>query len=117
MNGVNFKELAVDLRKQLDAQRLRVDTAEAERDAWKDMREQSRARNAKLRKKLSAAEQRIAELVELLSKAKLAVDDVAENCEDQTDWASAKSMHALSERIDAALNPKPEAESHDRIPD
>lgn len=61
--------------------------------------------NDDLQQRLAAAEQRNSELVELLSKAKLAVDDVAENCEDQTDWSTANSMHSLSERIDAAIKP------------
>lgn len=93
-----------------DAQRLRADTAEA---AF----EEGQANWVLCMETLRAAEQRIADLVGLLSRSKKAVDDVAENCEDQRDWQEANSMRALSLKIDAALNPNPEAESHGRIPD
>ncbi|MFL1556243.1 hypothetical protein [Pseudomonas sp. O11] len=54
---------------------------------------------------LTAADERADVLEGLLRKAKFAVDDVAENCEDQADWADAGSMRGLSQRIDAALKP------------
>ena len=101
MNGVNFKDLAVDLRAQLDAQRLRADTAEAERDSWKDMREQSRLRNAKLRKKLTAAEQRIAEL-------KSALEGMLEYFPEGHSDGECFSVEAAR----SALNQKSEGESN-----
>lgn len=58
-----------------------------------------------LQQRLTVAEQREAELIGLLKLSLLAVDDVADNCEDQTDWATANSMHALSKRITSALKP------------
>lgn len=96
-----------------DAQRLRADTAEAELKGIKESTAYRGSLFGKVQAERDAAEQRIAELIRLLSKAKLAVDDVAENCESQTDWATAESMHGLSKRINAALNPNPEAESHE----
>lgn len=58
-----------------------------------------------LKQRLTVAEQRVGELIGLLKLSLLAVDDVADNCEDQTDWATANSMHALSKRITSALKP------------
>ena len=63
-----------------------------------------------LQQRLTVAEQRETELIGLLKLSLLAVDDVAENCEDQADWATANSMHALSKRITAALKPAAEGE-------
>lgn len=62
-------------------------------------------RMSALQQRLTVAEQRETELIGLLKLSLLAVDDVAENCEDQADWATANSMHALSKRITAALKP------------
>lgn len=63
-----------------------------------------------LQQRLTVAERRAFELTGLLKLSLLAVDDVAENCEDQTDWATANSMHALSKRITEALKPAEEGE-------
>lgn len=63
-----------------------------------------------LQQRLTVEDQREAELTGLLKLSLLAVDDVAESCEDQADWATANSMHALSKRITAALKPAAEGE-------
>ena len=70
--------------------------------------DRSEERAAALQQRLTVAEQREAELIGLLKLSLLAVDDVADNCEDQSDWATANSMHALSKRITAALKPAEE---------
>ena len=69
--------------------------------AIEDANDKSKA----LQQRLTVAEQLETELIGLLKLSLLAVDDVAENCEDQADWATANSMHALSKRITAALKP------------
>lgn len=75
---------------QLDAQRLRADTAEA------DVQEVCKTVEA-VTASLAAAEQRIAELKSVLERM-LEDDDMP--------------VHWFAQRIDAALNPNPEAESH-----
>ncbi|OEC58372.1 hypothetical protein [Pseudomonas sp. AP42] len=54
---------------------------------------------------LTAADERADALEVLLRKSKVAVDDMAENCEDQADWELAGSMRRLSQHIDAELGP------------
>lgn len=138
-----------ELYEDRDAQRLRADTAEAERDSWKGMREQSRARNSKLRKKLSAAEQRIAELelpaarwnaftncsrIRFFGWAGYEEKDPYGNSPGNyrhfggefwtvhdappRDFSAKETAHRIlngfaDAAIDAALNPNPEAESHE----
>ena len=84
----------LELQKQLDAQRLRADTAEAERDQAKEERDSFQRVGI-------AAKQRIAELLQI--------------CRDIQDdprlWLMVNAE--LSGRIIAALNPNPEAESHE----
>lgn len=103
---------------ELDAQRLRADTAEAEledvidelrvtvedRDnakrnssAFEERMGDLQVANGKLQDKLAAAEQRIAELKSVFERM-LEDDDMP--------------VHWFAQRIDAALNPNPEAESH-----
>jgi hypothetical protein len=82
----------------LDAQRLRADTAEAERDALKDEVGQAKGEYDRAVNKLAAAEQRIAELKSVLERM-LEDDDMP--------------VHWFAQRIDTALNPNPEAESHE----
>lgn len=107
-----------------DAQRLRADTAEAERDALRmhlaearlllrEIRQEcnhSRLRDGQIDNFLhksssvtenpNAAEQRIAEIVEFIR--------------DAADSAQSKGMlKAFINQLDAALNPNPEAESHE----
>lgn len=82
-----------------DAQRLRADTAEAERDALKDEVGQAKGEYDRAVNKLAAAEQRIPELVELLGV-----------CKCELFMHKNQELHA---RLDAALNPNPEAESHE----
>lgn len=115
-----------NLRSQLDAQRLRADTAEAERDSWKDMREQSRARNAKLRKKLTATEQRIAELEKDAARYRYLRDpDNRDGLEPEdvivvgiAEGEDIAWLEQMDQAIDvmlesAALSPKPEADRHE----
>lgn len=81
-----------------DAQRLRADTAEAERDALRTSKEAVEFNLNKVDRVLLAAEQRIAELKAVLERM-LEDDDMP--------------VHWFAQRIDAALNPKPEAEGHE----
>ena len=74
------------------------------RESYEAMRDRKNS-IVDLQQRLTVAEQRETELIGLLKLSLLAVDDVAENCEDQADWATANSMHALSKRITAALKP------------
>jgi len=108
MNGVNFKDLAVDLRAQLDAQRLRADTAEAEQNDLKKhlaISERHLGRmiehSDQLEVRLAAAEQRIAEMVAAFTPLLKNWDDLADG----------ESLNV--DRARAALNPKPEAGSHE----
>jgi conjugal transfer/entry exclusion protein len=108
------------MESQLDAQRLRADTAEAERDdalalagAWKEQERLRGIQAINASSELAAAEQRIAEMVELLNLADhyLQADsfsstgDVIEHTQEMRD--------EFRKKIAAALNPKPEAGSHE----
>jgi hypothetical protein len=84
---------------QLDAQRLRADTAEGERDDMAKSVTRWTDRACDYRDQLAAAGQRIAELKGLLIDLTLD-DDFPEH------WNE-------SYAIDAALNPNPEAGSHE----
>lgn len=110
-----------DLWKELDAQRLRADTAEAERDDLKkhqgillqgakyarSRRDYWLKRGDKLQNDLAAAEQRIAELVEFLTTATMPIVDDEKFCIERIlVFDNAKAY--LS-----SLNPNPEAESHE----
>lgn len=68
MNGVNFKDLAVDLRNQLDAQRLRADTAERGLANCKLALHAQTHNYGVTNLRLIAAEQRNAELSALLQR-------------------------------------------------
>ena len=82
-----------------DAQRLRADTAEAEAARKDQVIEDMVESNSDMTTCLAADEQRIAELLKLLRMMK----DNGGYLDEQ-EW----------ERIDAALNPNPEAESHEK---
>lgn len=88
-------------RSDYDAQRLRADTAEAELEKLREQVELWRGRTTNLTHAQFAAEQRIAELLQI--------------CRDIQDdprlWLMVRAE--LSGRISAALNPNPEAESHE----
>lgn len=84
----------LELQKQLDAQRLRADTAEAELKREKEFHAVSVSESERM---LAAAEQRIAELWTLLREG-------LEEQKNGDDWI---------DRVVAALNPNPEAESHE----
>lgn len=86
-------------QKEIDAQRLRVDTAEAERDEWKRAAEMHEHDSLQSQQELAAAEQRIAAMAECLEWLR--------GC------AQLRPTPSLIELIDAALNPNPEAESHE----
>jgi hypothetical protein len=85
----------------LDAQRLRADTAEAEVTRLEDEFDTLESTNTTMKLKLAAAEQRIAELLQI--------------CRDIQDdprlWLMVGAE--ISGRISTALNPKPEAGSHE----
>lgn len=94
----------VVLATELDAQRLRADTAEAERDALKDDFMSLSSIVEECGRERAAAEQRIAKLETVLRSAVEWFDDgvgrsIAEFCKLQ--------------EMRAALNPNPEAESHE----
>ena len=94
----------VVLATEFDAQRLRADTAEAERDALRTSKEAVEFNLNKVDRALLAAEQRIAKLETVLRSAVEWFDDgvgrsIAEFCKLQ--------------EMRAALNPNPEAESHE----
>jgi len=89
-----------------DAQRLRADTAEAERDKYRKVNDSLMARNLELQ----AAEQRNAELTALLREGIDAVERLSTTPKEynQEQWVD---LHAWTSNADAALNPKPEAGS------
>jgi len=95
---VSMYSVAVDIECNMaplwDAQRLRADTAEAELKALKHPMNSAQ----QLRKDLAAAEQRIAELAGLLQYVR-------------TKPGFFSGEFVL--KLDAALNPNPEAESHE----
>ena len=103
---------------ELHAQRLRADTAEAEVDSLLEenkILEKANAHfgnyvleNRDLVAKLAAAEQRIATITSTMSRAIEWFDDGV--------GRSIEEFQMLQE-MRAALNPKPEAGSHDRISD
>jgi hypothetical protein len=92
------------MREERDAQRLRADTAEAELERAECMRESYKIDAGIYREKLAAAEQRIAELS--------ADNQQLRKLLEQT-LAALNPTAKLSKSIRAALNPKPEAGSHD----
>lgn len=105
-----------EMRMDRDAQRLRADTAEARvKTAEHDLEFFKAGKNEQF-DRAEAAEQRIAELTELLISGRKVVSDAVGLVEE---WADVlrKRMGAHCSAVDAALNPNPEAESHDRIPD
>lgn len=134
VKGLGSKEeadayLAQWLRDQLpdfDAQRLRADTAEAERDALRTSKEAVEFNLNKVDRALLAAEQRIAELeADLLARNAL-LEELGcpfEPVEDlyvkinppgiMAGLALDAYRRAISAKADAALNPKPEAGSHE----
>lgn len=87
-----------------DAQRLRADTAEAELERAECMRESYKIDAGIYREKLAAAEQRIAELS--------ADNQQLRKLLEQT-LAALNPTAKLSKSIRAALNPNPEAGSHE----
>lgn len=111
----------IDWRKTCDAQRLRADTAEAEREALRSERNKADLRASRLKvdnenydrlltrksNQCHAAEQRIAELTALLQRV---VDSSALSFEAD----APEDLESLEVDICAALNPNPEAESHDQ---
>lgn len=91
-------------KSDINAQRLRADTAEAERDALKDEVGQVKGEYDRAVNKVTAAEQRIAEQNELIKKAHAWVDH-----NNFGGW----DAYELRDQLAAALNPNPEAESHE----
>lgn len=86
-----------------DAQRLRADTAELDRDTYARVAQACADDCSRLKQKLDAAEQRIAQTVAKLELAVSMLDD---------DERGNRFAQVLQIAI-AALNPKPEAGSHE----
>lgn len=113
------------LRGELDAQRLRADTAEADSVRKDCVIEDLMQSNSDMTTCLAAAEQRISELEKILRTAKSYIRDLSESlgnaCEDfegdeDEDPQAIEECDAARQfidRIDAALNSKPEAGSHE----
>lgn len=117
---VSIWSVVADLERNMaplwDAQRLRADTAEAERDDLKkhqgillrgakyarSRRDYWLKRGDRLQNELAAAEQRIASLEKLLRR-------IAKHYER----SNVRETHRAIDEIEAALNPNPEAESHE----
>lgn len=99
-------------RSDFDAQRLRADTAEAELARLEDEFDTLENTNTTIKLKLAAAEQRIAELVAMLREGIDAVERLSTTPKEhnQEQWVD---LHAWTFNVDAALNPNPEAESHE----
>lgn len=107
--------------KELDAQRLRADTAEAELSEMKlscdycnRVALHNKELGEELERKLATAEQRIADQHALLLKCK----EVFDNCSGMADQKTRVDWYAnylVPTKVDlnAALNPNPEAESHE----
>jgi hypothetical protein len=93
--------LAPSHEKALDAQRLRADTAEAELRREKEFHAVNVSESERM---LAAAEQRIADLIELLRGAWKYADH---------DLNVVTVNRELAARIEAALNQKSEGESHE----
>lgn len=87
---------------ELDAQHLRADTAEAERDALRERHDTVKCQRNDANRLLAAAEQRIAEMSELLKR-----------CIPVCRFKYSRAERDLINDITAALNPKPEAGSHE----
>lgn len=97
---VTSDDVYVDLvaRQDFDSQRLRADTAEVELRESRNREYEAKVLLSEQHDKLKAAEQRIAELKAVLERM-LEYDDMP--------------VHWFAQRIDAALNPKTEAGSHE----
>ncbi|RVD77066.1 hypothetical protein [Pseudomonas koreensis] len=99
-------------RPYFDAQRLRADTAESELKIVRKSRDDELENYNALISDLAAAEQRVAELTALLLSGRKVVSDAVGLVEE---WANVlrKRMVDHCSAVDAALNPNPEAESHE----
>lgn len=91
-----------DWQAELDAQRLRADTAEAELRTERLRADAAVGDANEAERSLAAAEQRIASHEKLLRR-------IAKHCDG---W-NVRELHRAIDEIDAALNPNPEAESHE----
>lgn len=99
------KEFELDAaRNRLDAQRLRADTAEAESARKDQVIEDMVESNCDMTTCLAAAEQRIAELSADSQQLRKLLEQTL---------AALNPTAKLSKSIRAALNPNPEAESHE----
>lgn len=126
----DFVPVASVAASDFDAQRLRADTAEAERDSWKSRCARRVDDIGLIAGRLQAAEQRIVELTKafekfrdvvrgcerLASKYSPSIDAVDEGGGDDNDDPTLAIFHRLYYAMfdaDAALNHKPEAGSHE----
>jgi len=114
-----LQQLLNDRDEKLDAQRLRANTAEAERDTLQQELCKRAGDIGRLTGERDAAEQRIAEqasiLEEMATEMTLAISDsqisAAMTSIGRTRFLQLLQAH--NAQIDAALNPNPEAESHE----
>lgn len=94
--------------KDFDAQRLRADTAEACLEEWRRSNHGNTVlENMDLREKLADAEQRNVDLLGLLRDTKTMLAS-------ELSYELYHNIAVHMKRIDAALNPSPEAESHEK---
>lgn len=93
-----------NLGTDFDAQRLRADTAEANFNRCNGLYYECQKERDTLRSDLAAAEQRIADQNELIKKAHAWIDH-----NNFGGW----DAYEMRDQLAAALNPNPEAESHE----
>lgn len=101
-----------------DAQRLRADTAEAERDDLKNEVGQVKGEYDRAVNKLASAEQRIAELDSQNTRLEILLRRASNYGGLTPDWHDAVQLILAEQKENlAAINPKPKEVSHDRISD
>ena len=109
---------SIVMAEAFDAQRLRADTAEAERDKWETRACSEATKLHEAEQKLAAAEQRIADmkgalenLLDAYSKPDYRICCSGHDCGCMGATNHQQAEHYAKEAL-AALNPNPEAESH-----
>lgn len=96
-----------EMRMDRDVERLRADTAEACLEEWRRSNHGNTVlENMDLREKLATAEQRNVDLLGLLRDTKTMLAS-------ELSYELYHNIAVHMKRIDAALNPDPEAESHE----
>jgi hypothetical protein len=93
--------------------KLLAEASEARRLETQAKLDRVSAENLALQQRLTVQDQREDDMKSLLRVALLAVEDMEEIHGDNGDTSSARSMRDLADKINAALNPTSEAESHE----